>query len=497
MKNRNCLLTAVLTALLLLTACNDHPTGSTALISSDANMVVRICLPQAMAYDAQELQESLSRLMRKQDMSRGLRKQMERLLTNSERVGISTTEPFFFFTTSSKEAAVVGTVSNRLNLTNALNELADDEQLSAVWQESGFSLFQRDSIVCIFNDDSFYIGYSDDISLTARRLADMLDDGTSLTIEDWFTTMCAQQGAMQLLITGDGLATICDLGTLGDALPEDVEIDGVNLLFNVELKRGEATITTTWLPISEAWKQFIDDTDDMTRPIGRRQADYVTSRGMSLFLNTDGQQLYNMLEAVARAANAADEGTLQQLRTICNSLQGSMQADIYALRPSLKMNAFLATRDSAVACMVRELVLNDDSTRAVEPYQWVLIGDPYRDTGLSYFSDDSIPIRARFGFSNGYTYLVTDGTQPFALPDAPFPPDSIKGKGFYAWAQGRFLAAMADSSDAQQQSTAARCLSALSHAEAFYQGRGVMVVRMATAEGRLSPLAAILEELAE
>lgn len=497
MINRKGLLTAVLSAMVLLTACNDHPSDSTALIPDDVNVVVRLCLPQAMANDASELQESLSRLMRKQDMSRGLRKQVERLLANSERVGISTADPLFFFTTPTKEVAVVGTVSSRSTLTNTLNEVAADEQLDMVWKESGFSLFQRDSIVCLFNDDSFYIGLSDDISQTASRLADRLDNGTSLTDEEWFTTLCAQQGAMQLLITGEGLATICDPGTLGDALPEDVAIDGVNLMLSVDMQQREAVITTTWMPTTEAWQQFIDDTDDMVRPIGRRQADYISSRGMSLFLNTDGQQLYNVLEAVARAANAANEGTLQQLRTICNSLQGSMQADIYALRPSLKMNAFLATRDSALAYMVRELVLNDDSTITVEPYQWALRGDPYVDSGLSYFSDDSIPIRARFGFSNGYTYLVTDGTQPFALPDAPFPPDSIKGKGFYAWAQGRFLAAMADSSDAQQQSTAARCLSAFSHIEAFYQGRGVLVVRMATAEGRHSPLAAILEELAE
>lgn len=480
-----CCLVALVTVLLL--SCRNETTPPTSLIPSDAMVVARLRLPLALADDADGpmVAEGIKHLLRqRQGMSRRVRRQVEKLIDSPERTGIDTQQPFYFFTTPSGERAMVGTVNDRSKLQSVLNSIARDEQLdSRVTTADGISLLAAtDSLACLFTDDWFYIGHTDNADAMAAVLSRRADgaDGCSL---DAFDHAEGADAAVQLLITGVGLQAALDLGTIGEALPEGLDLSDVSLLLSLASQKGRATLTARLCTDNDQWQQFIGDADDMLKPIDKRQARLMSDRGLVVLAHLDARRLNDAAQSLAHAAHADDEGTLLTINNICKSFQGVLSADFYAL-DSCRMNFYMASSDTTLAHLVRELVLSDDSTTTISPHQYV-------------FPLDTAALRsAHFGFSDGHTYLVTDSIPPFTLPASPLSPGNVSGRGLYVWMNSALLASVpSDSLSEAGRETLHLLGTTCRHIEASYQGAGVTVLHFVTADTSHSALALWLDAL--
>ncbi len=484
-RRRSIFLGVLASVMMILMSCNNEPTQSTALIPDDAALVMRLQLQQALADDDGSLMaESIKRLLRQCGMSRPLRRQVEKLIDNPQRTGIDMQQPLYFFTSLSGERAMVGTVSSRSKLLSVVNSIARDEHLDhqVTTTDEDLSMLDADSIVCLFTDDWFYIGRTDDANATADDVSRRAGGASSCNVE---LLNGSDDAVVLLLVTGMGLQEAVDLGTIGDAMPVDVDLAEASLLFSLTTQKGEATLTARLCPDSDPWRQFISDTDDMMLPVDRQQARYLSDRGLALLAHTDVQALHDVAEALAHATHADDEGTLQTIDNIFQSFKGSLQADIYALeQPGCRMNLYISSRDTTMARLVRELVLSDDSTLTLAPHQYV-------------FPLDTIAARkATFGFSEGYTYLVTDSTPAFTTAASRMSADGIQGHGVYARMNGSMLSTMSTDSLGNVGRETVRLLgTTCRYVEAFYQQGGTIVVRFHTNEANHSALAVWLSNV--
>jgi hypothetical protein len=142
--------------------------------------------------------------------------------------------------------------------------------------------------------------------------------------------------------------------------------------------------------------------------------------------------------------------------------------------------AYMATTDTFLTHLVRELVLSDDSTLTLAPSQYAF--------DLDSLSQPS----SFFGRDRGYTYLVTGGRQPFTVPissNAPLPcrggvgggaGNEALGRGFYLNATGSYF------SDS--------CfLRRFTQTQAYYNGNGNIVIVLSASGYHTSPIAALLD----
>jgi hypothetical protein len=496
-------LKAFLAAIAVLLVSCSGPTDDSAavIIPEEATVVARFIPARVMAHDANDVKEAVSALMRRNDASRPLRRLIDKLLDGPLQVGVSADMPVYYYSTLSGEWAVVGSVDSRRRLNNALGRLVADEHLQEIVQQGGFSMLQRDSILLLFNDNYFYLGKPNaEPETTASSLSRRADDGLPWGGNSLFDILNSKEGDIQLVVAGAGLAAACNLGTIGEALPNDTDLSHLDLLADVSLAQGEATITVTLLPQSNGWQEFISKADEASLPLEGSQARFMPrfytvlhgpslpADGLTLLVNTNGTSLYDALESLARAAHAADEGTLSKLRSVCDEVRGTMEANFSR---DGSVCAYMATTDTFLTHLVRELVLSDDSTLTLAPSQYAF--------DLDSLSQPS----SFFGRDRGYTYLVTGGRQPFTVPlssNAPLPcrgkatgrrryvgngvgggaGNEALGRGFYLNATGSYF------SDS--------CfLRRFTQTQAYYNGNGNIVIVLSASGRHASPIAALLD----
>lgn len=444
------------------------PTDESAavLIPEEAAVVVRFSPVSVLQQDANDVKEAVSNLMRRNDSGRSLRRLVEKILSDPLQVGICTDMPVYYYSTLDGEWGVTGSVDSRRKLSNALTRLASDESLPAIEQHGDFNVLQRDSVKILFNDQFFYVCRTEESpDALASTLEDRVDDGQPWAGNSLFDELSSKEGAIQLLVTGRALAAACNLGTIGEALPDDTGLTNLDLLADVSLAQGEATITVTLLPQSDGWQEFISNIEGAVLPLQPTLARLMPANGLTVLVNAKGSSLYDALESLARVSNAADEGTLSKLRSVCGEVSGTMQANFSR---DGSVCAYMATTDTVLTHLVRELVLSDDSTLTLAPAQYA-------------FDLDTLSQPASFfGRDRGQTYLVTGGRQPFFAPSPALSESLVKGRGIYLCAEGTYF------SDS--------CfLSRFVQTQAYYNGEGRVVVVLAAAGYHTSPIAAFLD----
>lgn len=451
----------------LLTSCST-PADDTAavLIPEDAAVVARFSPADVLRQDASDVRETVSSLMRRRDAGRSLRRLVEKLLSGPLQVGISNDMPVYYYSTLDGEWGLTGSVDSRRKLSNAFTRLASDESLPAIEEHGSFNVLRRDSVLILFSEQFFYLcrtGTAPDA--LASILEDRVDNGKAWGGNPLFDHLISMEGDIQLLVTGKALAAACNLGTISRALPDDTALANLDLLADVSLAQGEATIAVTLLPQSDGWQEFISRGDGAALPLKTSQARFMPADGLTLLVNTDGAALYDALASIARASNAADEGTLSQLRGVCGEVSGTMEANI---SPDGSLCAYMATTDTFLTHLVRELVLSDDSTITMAPAQYAF--------DLDTLSRPS----SFFGRDHGQTYLATGGRQPFSPPSPALSESLVKGRGFYLNAEGSYFS---DSC----------LLRRFTQTQAYYNGDGRVVIVLSAGGYHTSPIAAFLD----
>ena len=496
---------ALLAAVLVLASCTKDKSVATRLIPENAVIVGRFDVKQTI--DKSGLNPN-SRLFKKlksnlsdADMSEEMREKLIDIVLNPNSSGIDFDQPVFFYFTGQNDnmAGLVGTVTNKGDLIELLNQIAEENNDDEVEEEDGI---YRAGDTMVFSDDWFFVGdINDDIIET---LKDMASTGEGSMAEDeGMQKLCEKTGVLSFLVSGKGLGQIDDrdMRKALQQLPEGLDINDVAAVADLQLNDGEALMESQILAFSTEWQEYIEESESAVNDITDELVEYVSNDGLAVFLNLDTNKLWEKIEQLLEANGMNDAETMNVAQKVFQSMEGSLALDVNGFtgeRPNLAV--FAKSRDSFIVEALSGMMEGEDLTstgtnsfRFVEyDYDW----DAYFNGGSELNRIPSAYLD--FGSERNITYLYyNQQSQEFGSARNGFPARELKGKGCYARFNFDFFKNIDEDAIGEETSMIMKEVAKLfNYAEAYYEGEGKSVLRIATNDEDKTPLAIILDYIA-
>ena len=492
----------LLTALLLSAACSKDAVSSVRLIPADAVLIVRIDATKMKSLagsDAgwQILTDKAREHLRQSDISIGLRRRLTDIIGDPEASGADLEQPLYLFLTKSRELALIGNIGSKSDFDRLLEALATDSGCE-VSESDGFSMLSLDDgTTFLANDDIFYIGRRRDGNATGSLLSQRLETESDLSAFNPFELMSQREGIAQLLMAAPIAAqrgadssaendTIeapsgavrgaSSSGAVGGVIGEG----GAPLLLLADLSVGcgETIARVETIALTDEWQTRLDDAERQMRPLGREHARYISGEGLSVLINIVPEHVYEWVEQLLTAADITDESTLSEAKLTCEDLDGSAALEFPNLSDSLPHFVLcLGSRSERVVETIIEVAADED--------MFINTGEGQYCAPISYnYNRDDLTRTpatwAWFGQYGGITYVTTDSVRVPSDPPVPYPTNDIHGRGFYARCPFALLAPLADSLSGFRAEAVERLGSLPGHAEAYYDGDNIYVIRLVT-----------------
>ena len=498
---------ALLAAVLVLASCSKKESVATRLIPENAIVVGRLDVKQTIdksGLDANSrLLKKLKSAMSDTDMSDEIREKMMDIVLNPNQSGIDFDQPVFFFFTGDNDnmGGFVGTIDNKGKLTDLINQIAsesgsDDE----VEEEDGVC---RVGEMMVYTDDWFFIGdVNDDMIETLKEMAESGEG--SMAEDESMAKLCEQPGVFSMLVSGKGLAQVGDrdLRQALQQLPEGLDISDMAAITDLQLNDGEMLFTGMFVPLNDEWQEYMEKTDRYAHEIDDTFTDYVSDKGLALFMNFEMNEFWKNIEK-AMTANGMDDPEVKEVaKQIFDSLDGCLALDFSGFngeKPAVSL--FAKTNNDYIVETMSNAMEGDDLTstgnntfRLVEyDYDW----DAYFNSDATELTR-TVSAYLDFGKKDDITYLYYNAQpQELRTVSSTFPTRELKGKGFYA----RFNAKMLKNLDEDTFGESAvmicnQVANFINYAEAYYEGEGKSLFRIVTNDEDQTPLASLLDMIA-
>jgi len=508
MKKTFHLMFMLVAAVLLLASCSKGPSKATRLIPENAFVVVRVDVKQLVEKSGlnsdSKLIKKLKSGMGDTEMSEEMTEKIVSILLNPSSSGIDFDQPVFFYFTGNREnmGGLVGCVSSKSKLTDLLNQISDEvgESLE-IEEEDGVSRIEDNFF---FTDDWFFIGDANGSDF-AETLKEMAESGEgSLSDSESMEKLCEQEGVMSLMMLGSGIKSVDDrdvkqaLSMLREQMPDGVELDDLGFIGDFQLMGGEALLTSELLAMSEDAKEWVGKYEDALKDIDSDLMKYVSSDGLSLFVNMDMNYLKKSVEQFMKAQHITDGEAKEMVDNVMSSMTGSFALDISSFtQQGPNVNGFIGTKDNTIVDLLQgalgeqDLQERGDGFRAVADYSYDW--DSYDPTTDDYVRTPKSYVD--FGRKSGITYLCY-GENPNGFQPASHAVSSgdIRGKGMYVRFNFNFLKKFDEDMVGSEVAGIMKDVAKMfNYCESYYEGNGRSVFRLTTQDDDKNPLELILD----
>jgi hypothetical protein len=499
-----------LLAVLLLASCSKNKSAS--LLPDDAVVVVRVDPLKVLGGVGAEGKDSdakkkLKRMLKDTSMDKELRQKLEEIVDDPTASGIDFTEPFFFYVRvdshSRPELGLVGTVASQDDITELL-EAIDDVTVEDA-DEDGVKYFSLDrEAAFIYSSDWFYIGSvqhtkgESDVDVMISKLVDRMDGDDNLAGNKALEAMCDKEGVAQALFLGQGVNSIDErevkkvISGIEESLPKGLKVKDIALLADLALNPGEMVSTLEAVALSDEWQDTMDKALAELKATDNDFAKYVSLDGAFALLNIDAKGIFKRLEDFMEKNDFSDND-ISMVRQWATTIDGKGAIDVFGIDPE-SGPAFVAYLGSKDNSLITSIAPSSDPT--VNDAGMTLFQLP-RDYDYVYDSItgdyDMKPVNYYYaGYDKGATVVTTDANHIFQAPNGKKATGNVKGQGFYARVNYKFISGLLAESDPYSRDVYEALEKILDYSE-LYIDEGKVVARLTSADKDKNPVAAIAE----
>jgi len=484
MKLKNYLFGLCLTGMLFaLSSCNKTP-KSVSMIDDESFMVLRFDVKQLAeksgVSDDKDFKEKMDKMLKESGLSKKAADAVKDIMEDPVKMGVDLRDPVFVsmkvVTEKNEwgeyqgvEPEIIGTIFDAGDFAEFVNIISKENGGDEVVEKDGIRCLASHGTALIFDDDSFIltgVDSEDDAEAVIKDFKGRFEgkDGGKMAENENFLAMCERPGAAQFLLFGDKFYKNID------ASQKEVlkDLKGMDLLFDLEMNKGEAVVTGEPLFTTEEAKKKHDKSLEMIGDISGDYAPYLSKEFFGIFANIDGAKFYEALEEVPDFKEMKSEIPFD-LKKVLGSIKGDValganQLDIAdnqfggALYISTPSNDFFDT----VTGMLKEQ------------------GAPMTEAGTNCYSlnlgyeGPSV----QFGLDKKSTFVALSSStpEPFKNDKNAFSKSDIKGRGFYAFFNFKTLKKLPLSGE--EEMVAKEVVKLFDYAECYYDKDNKGVLRV-------------------
>jgi hypothetical protein len=501
-----------LLAVILLASCSKQPQGAS-LVPDDATFVLRVdiakCAKQAgLGKGSSKLVDQLKGQVSSLVENKDLQSKITAIIDDPSKSGIDLSEPIFAYVSGNLEKnprlALVGAVSSQDKLSSLLEDVLKEVGEGKLEEADGAKYLAEDDAAFIFTPEWFFIGATDNAKSTISELNDRANGKGSLSGHKAMERLCAQDGMLQVLILGEGIASVNQSAEVAKMLPEGLKLRDMASLISLNMAKGEATLSSETIALSKEWEDYTNKVEKALKPITKDQVKYISDKGLSMLVNLDLSDAGQWIDQLATMFNATEEHAedIAKVKKIIAGFDGTLALDFYGLNEDNNMPLmaiYAGTKDSAPldAILAEAGDIDELQETGDHMYQVPMDYDYDYDDETGDYSRTPTKYGA-FGFKQGQTYFSTNAEGLFVEPANAYPFSAVKGKGFFMRFNFGMIDDLASNFGEGGEAIAKEVARHFDYAEMYIEDGGYRsVLRLVTKDKEKTPLESILSLIEE
>lgn len=336
---------------LVLASCSKTP-EYTKLVKADSDVLTRIDIKQfsEKCGDNKDIADKLKGLLKEDNLKASTRTRLEAIIDDPAEAGVDLREPLVIAVNmdSGKETTeIVGTLLDKDDFKDLIECIANEKGDIKLKEANGISYLADEESILAFDDESFYFG-----------LLNKAEDKMVAEVEKKFSGEMPNQlkdsKQWVLLTSKDGVTQTLINGSLYDKIPYfrfrkniNIKLDELAILTNVNLEKGMVSMEYEVITDNEECKKMIADFDDMFPGIKGDFCQYVSSNGIVVAANINGEKVTENLKGIEEAKDI-----LSGAEKYMKVLNGDITLGIIPMGGNIMdMNIalYLATKDNTLA----------------------------------------------------------------------------------------------------------------------------------------------------
>ena len=296
---------------LVLASCSKTP-EYTKLVKADSDVLTRIDIKQfsEKCGDNKDIADKLKGLLKEDNLKASTRTRLEAIIDDPAEAGVDLREPLVIAVNmdSGKETTeIVGTLLDKDDFKDLIECIANEKGDIKLKEANGISYLADEESILAFDDESFYFG-----------LLNKAEDKMVAEVEKKFSGEMPNQlkdsKQWELLTSKDGVTQTLINGSLYDKIPYfrfrkniNIKLDELAILTNVNLEKGMVSMEYEVITENEECKKMIADFDDMFPGIKGDFCQYVSSNGIVVAANINGEKVTENLKGIEEAKDEIAE----------------------------------------------------------------------------------------------------------------------------------------------------------------------------------------------
>lgn len=322
---------------LLMASCSFGAPDYARLIEKDASIVARIDVKQiaekASDVESDKMNEKIKTMLDGQGLSAQTLAKFKAIVDDPAEAGVDLRAPLLFYLThvDEEQGALVGSLHNSNKFAELLKLVLQEQGGPELLTDGDLQIAQCDGMVIGFNDDMFYLlantyDVNEAIPYIKGRFAAEKD--SSIVARSDFKEMWDADGDMQMLISMNIInqyAGSADQEDIKKILPDNVSIADFSALLDLNFGKGEITLTSKNIAISDAAQDVLDKYSEALGTIDGKFLDYVPKDALfSMALNMEGAKCYEIIQSALAQSGGMDEKELNEVKQIMELVDGNV-----------------------------------------------------------------------------------------------------------------------------------------------------------------------------
>ena len=416
------------------------------MIPNDALFVMSMNVQEAAERselgDATLLKEQIDKSLAHAKMPPATREQLKEIMENPQKTGFDFREPILFFSAASfpNKYGLVGSVSDQDDLEDFFQMLYKEGVCTSVLETDGLRYTQFKDMVLAFNEEFFFAtgmvegqtsvsevlgGFQKLMALPAER---------SMQNNEVFGDMLERDGFMHMLYLGSGIDMLAKELHLSEEemqkmMPKEVQIEEIGCVIDVDLKKGEVSLVSEILPLSDQAEEWLDQkASEVYGNLEGTLTDYISQDALCFgYGNIQGAALFQQLKLYPDFLEAieAEPEKGKVFENILSDFQGDIAFSVETAQTAAgvpEFSLFADTKEQSWLHWVENGELNDVQKIDDRTYAWEMPDPQYLAYDQTARGTTDIPTvgTAVFGAKKGISYLLFGkSAKTFELVERP------------------------------------------------------------------------------
>ena len=316
---------------------------------------------------------------------------IKKIVDDPAKAGVDLREPIYIFNTAEGQGTAIGTILDKDDFAQLLKTIAKEGgSESVVKEKDGVQYLEDKQGSVLFNDEMFYITEANNIDDIIAKFKNDDTQNTMAENED-FAKLAESTGYIKALIP---MAIVeGQVADIKKSLPEGAELKDLSIIMNVTSDKGVAKLDVECLAKSDAWKKYIDESNQIFGKISGDYVKYIEKGALAFFANFDGKKLFEMIDKKEVFKNLGVD------KKVFESIDGDLAIGVGEFKGGMpNVAAYIKTKDQSVVDVAKENGMNPEK-------------------GMD------------FGFKDGTTYVAVGETSAFTEAKETY--QNVKGRRFY------------------------------------------------------------------